>query len=120
MVVIAAPVRVSAKVAGVVQDGVVDTSKLNARSAVALAASPVAVTVNVYEPATDGVPVRAPALESVTPVGSVEPALTAYVTASLAVRLTAVIALFVKTSARVADVLHTGSGTIVTETARST
>lgn len=74
---IAAPVKVFAKVAGVVHDGVVDTSKENCRSALAIDEVPVAVTVKVYEPAVLGVPVKTPPLDSDSPTGKVEPDLTA-------------------------------------------
>lgn len=76
IVVIAAPVKTSASEAGVVQEGVVETSNENCLSALAMDDVPVAVTVNVYEPAVVGVPLSAPPLDIDSPVGSVEPDLT--------------------------------------------
>lgn len=69
----ATPAWTSDNVAGVVHAGVVDTNNANARSALAIDEVPVAVTVKVYDPAVIGVPVKAPPLESESPVGRVDP-----------------------------------------------
>lgn len=75
-VVMTAPVSVSAKAAGVVHDGVVDTNRENCLSTLAMDDVPVAVTVKVYDPAVEGVPVRPPPLDRARPVGKLEPAFT--------------------------------------------
>jgi hypothetical protein len=81
---------------------------VNVRSAVAIGDAPVAVTVKLKLPATVGVPVSAPPADSDTPAGRVDPDLTVYETALVAVSCTAVIAEPWVESARAAAVTQTG------------
>ena len=102
------PWLVFARDDAVVQFGKLAMIQVNVRSAMASGEVPTAVIVKLYDPATVGVPVKAPPTDSAIPVGSVEPLLTTYDDAFPADRLMVVMAADNATAPKSAPVAHKG------------
>ena len=113
----ATPRPVAASVGSVVQVGVVATTDVNVREAVALPADPTALIVNVYEPAVPTVPDNSPVPVRVVPVGKLPDSSaneTAYVAAICVDTVEPTAA-----STKVDEVTQMGTGSTVTVNARS-
>ena len=84
------------------------TIHVNVRSAIAIGEVPTAVIVKLYDPATVGVPVKAPPTDIAIPVGSVELLLTTYNDTLPADKLMVVMAADDATAPKTSPVTHEG------------
>ena len=84
------------------------TIQVNVRSAIAIGEVPIAVIVKLYVPATVGVPVKAPPIDSAVPVGNVEPPFTEYDTVHIADKLMVVMAADDATATKLTAVTQEG------------